>query len=109
MYIQTLKIKGYRIFNEEFCVTLTKGLVTNESYKNSSGERVTDSQWHYLTARGKTADYIEKSITIGCEIAIEGKLCTRTFVDSSNIKQHKAEIHIREILVLEANRQNQSG
>ena len=30
-------------------------LATNETYKNSSGQKVTDTQWHYIVAWNKTA------------------------------------------------------
>ena len=49
-------------------------LVTNEKYKNSSGEMVNEATWHKLIAWGKTADIIEKYIVKGKEIAVEGKI-----------------------------------
>ena len=44
-------------------------LVTNEKYKNASGELVNEATWHNLIAWGKTADIIEKYIEKGKEIA----------------------------------------
>ena len=52
---------------------------TNESYKNAMGEKVTDTQWHNVIAWNKTAEIIEKYVTIGNEIAIEGKLTSRSY------------------------------
>ena len=49
-------------------------IATNESYKNAMGEKVTDTQWHNVIAWNKTAEIIEKYVTKGNEIAIEGKL-----------------------------------
>ena len=49
-------------------------IATNESYKNAEGEKVTDTQWHNVVAWGKTAEIVEKYVTKGKEIAIEGKL-----------------------------------
>ena len=34
-------------------------IATNESYKNAKGEMVKETQWHNLTAWGKTAGIIE--------------------------------------------------
>jgi single-strand DNA-binding protein len=31
-------------------------LATNETYKNDSGEKITDTQWHNVVAWGKTAE-----------------------------------------------------
>ena len=54
-------------------------IATNESYKNAMGEKVTDTQWHNDIAWNKTAEIIEKYVTIGNEIAIEGKLTSRSY------------------------------
>ena len=63
------------IINLESGKTLAKfSVATNESYKNASGEKVTDTQWHNVVAWGKTAQIIEKYVTKGKEVAIEGKL-----------------------------------
>lgn len=45
-------------------------LATNETYRNKAGEKVTDTQWHNLTAWGKTAEIVEKYVKKGSEIAI---------------------------------------
>ena len=47
-------------------------VATNENYKNASGERVTDTQWHNIVAWGKTAELIEKYVNKGKEVGIEG-------------------------------------
>ena len=49
-------------------------IATNESYKNSKGEKVTETQWHNLIAWGKTADFIGKYLQKGNEVVVEGKL-----------------------------------
>ena len=49
-------------------------LATNENYTNNKGEKVEQTEWHRLTAFGKTAEIIEKYVTKGKEIAVEGKL-----------------------------------
>ncbi len=43
------------------------------------GEKVTDTQWHNVVAWNKTAEIIEKYVTKGNEIAIEGKLTSRSY------------------------------
>jgi single-strand DNA-binding protein len=39
----------------------------------NEGEKVEETQWHRLVAWGKAADIMEKFVTKGKEIAIEGK------------------------------------
>ena len=35
-------------------------VATNENYRNSKGEKVTETQWHNLVAWGKVAEIAEK-------------------------------------------------
>ncbi|HKX85235.1 MAG TPA: single-stranded DNA-binding protein [Flavobacterium sp.] len=75
-------------------------LATNESYYNDKKEKVTDTQWHTVTAWGKTAELIENYVTKGKEIAIEGKLSYRTWEDKNGEKRYSTEIIANELLLL---------
>tara|TARA_R110002050_G_scaffold171113_2_gene303094 strand:+ start:1658 stop:1993 length:336 start_codon:yes stop_codon:yes gene_type:complete len=75
-------------------------LATNEHYKNGKGENQTDTNWHNLVAWGKTANFIEKYVTKGKEIAIEGKLTNRSFEDKDHVKRFVTEVIVNEILLL---------
>ncbi len=54
-------------------------MATNEFYKNANGEKIQDTQWHNIVAWGKTAEIIENYVGKGKEIAIEGKLSSRSY------------------------------
>ena len=75
-------------------------LATNDVYKNKQGERVSETQWHNLIAWGKLADIVERFVTKGKEIAVEGKLSTRSFEDSDGNKKYITEIIAQDILLL---------
>ncbi|MUU78466.1 single-stranded DNA-binding protein [Winogradskyella endarachnes] len=75
-------------------------IATNDSYKNAQGEKITDTQWHNVVAWGKTAQIVEKFITKGKEIAIEGKLTTRSWQDKEGMKRYTTEIVCNELLML---------
>ncbi|WP_055436394.1 single-stranded DNA-binding protein [Lacinutrix algicola] len=75
-------------------------LATNESYKNAQGEKITDTQWHQVVAWGKTADVIEKYVVKGKEIAIDGKLTTRSWEDKDGLKRYTTEVVCSELLML---------
>ncbi len=75
-------------------------VATNESYKNTSGEKVTDTQWHNLVAWGKVADVAEKFLEKGTEVVIEGKLVNRNYTDKEGIKKYVTEIHVNELLLV---------
>lgn len=75
-------------------------LATNESYTNAKGEKVENTEWHRLTAWGKTAEIIEKYVTKGKEIAIDGKLTHRSYDDKDGNKRFVTEVVINELLLL---------
>jgi single-strand DNA-binding protein len=75
-------------------------LATNESYTNAKGEKVEQTEWHRLTAWGKTADLIDSYVTKGKEIAIEGKLTHRSYDDKDGVKRFITEVVISELLLL---------
>ena len=75
-------------------------IATNESYRNSNGEKVTETQWHNLVAWGKLAEIIEKYIMKGSEVAVEGKLTYRSYNDKDGNKKYFTEIQVNELLML---------
>lgn len=75
-------------------------LATNESYTNAKGEKVEETQWHKVKAWGKTAEIIEKYVTKGKEIAIEGKLTYSDYLDKDGVKRYITEVVASDILLL---------
>ncbi|MBL4905711.1 MAG: single-stranded DNA-binding protein [Flavobacteriaceae bacterium] len=75
-------------------------IATNENYKNAEGEKVTDTQWHNVIAWNKTAEIIEKYLEKGSEVAIEGKLTSRSCEDKEGVKKYITEIVCSELLML---------
>ncbi len=49
-------------------------IATNESYKDSKGEKQQDTQWHNIVAWGKLAGIVENYVGKGKEVAVAGKL-----------------------------------
>lgn len=75
-------------------------LATSDSYKNSEGEKVTDTQWHNLVAWGKTAEIAEKYLKKGNRVVVEGKLVSRSYEDKEGIKRYVTEVVVSEFLML---------
>jgi single-strand DNA-binding protein len=93
--------------NQPEIITLESGkklakfnLATNDSYKNAQGEKITDTQWHNIIAWGNTAQIIEQYVNKGEEIAIEGKLTSRSYDDKDGNKRYITEIVVSELLML---------
>lgn len=75
-------------------------VATSESYRNAKGEKVTETQWHNLVAWGKVAEIVEKYLTKGKEVAIEGKLISRSYNDKDGNKKYITEVQVSELLML---------
>jgi len=75
-------------------------IATNDIYKNAQGEKVQDTQWHNIVAWNKTAEIVEKYLDKGKEVAIEGKLTTRSYDDKEGNKRYVTEIICNELLML---------
>jgi single-strand DNA-binding protein len=73
-------------------------LATNEWYKNDKGEKVTETQWHNIVIWGAQAKFAEDILKKGDEVAIDGKLSTRSYVDKDGNKKYITEIVVSEFL-----------
>jgi single-strand DNA-binding protein len=81
--------------------TLAKfSVATNDTYKNAKGEKVEDTQWHNVITWGKTAEIAEKYLKKGSEVAVEGKLTSRSYEDKEGQKKYITEVVVNEILML---------
>ena len=75
-------------------------IATDETFTNSKGEKVKETQWHNIVAWGKIAEIIEKYLDKGSEVAIEGKLINRDYLDKEGNKKYISEIQVNEMLML---------
>jgi single-strand DNA-binding protein len=75
-------------------------LATNDYYYNDKNEKVEQTEWHTAVAWGKQAEIIEKYVTKGKEIALEGKLTHRNYDDKDGMKRYVTEIVVSELLLL---------
>jgi single-strand DNA-binding protein len=75
-------------------------LATNESYTNKAGEKVEHTQWHNIVFYGKTADIVEKFLSKGSEVAIEGKIASRSFENKEGETRYVTEVIANEMLMI---------
>ncbi|HXC04836.1 MAG TPA: single-stranded DNA-binding protein [Bacteroidia bacterium] len=75
-------------------------IATTDSYKSAKGEKVKETQWHNLVAWGKCADIMERYLKKGSEVAIQGKLTSRSYDDKDGIKRYITEIKVQELKLL---------
>lgn len=67
-------------------------LATSETYKNKSGERVSNTEWHNIVLWRGLAQVAEKYVKKGTQIYIEGRIKTRSYDDSEGNKKYITEI-----------------
>ncbi|WP_074407582.1 MULTISPECIES: single-stranded DNA-binding protein [Aquimarina] len=75
-------------------------IATNDQYYNKQGDKITDTQWHNIIAWGKIADIVDKYVNKGQEVAIQGKLTSRSYEDNEGQKRYITEVVCNELLML---------
>ncbi len=76
-------------------------LATNETYTNkSSGEKVTNTEWHNLVVRNKAAEICEKYLSKGDRIYVEGRIKTRKWSGEDGVDRYSTEINVNEFTFL---------
>ena len=75
-------------------------IATNDSYTNAKGEKVEQTEWHRVSAWGKTVEIIEQLLKKGSHVAIEGKLTHRSYDDKDGNKRYITEVVANELVLL---------
>ncbi len=81
-------------------------IATNDEYTNkTTGEKISNTEWHNIVVRNKLAELCEKYTTKGDKIYIEGRLKTRQWQDDTGNKRYTTEIHATEVIFLSQKKQ----
>lgn len=75
-------------------------LATNDFHKDEEGKKVKETQWHNLVIWGRLAGIAEKYLQKGSEVAIEGKIQSRNYLDKEGNKRLLYEINVTELVML---------
>ena len=76
-------------------------LATNETYVNkSTGEKVTNTEWHNIVVRNKAAEICEKYLSKGDKVYIEGRIKTRKWTGEDGADRYSTEINVNEFTFL---------
>lgn len=67
-------------------------IATTESYKDKSGNRVDQTEWHNIVLWRGLAEVAEKYLKKGMQIYVEGKIKTRSWDDKEGVKRYTTEI-----------------
>ncbi len=76
-------------------------LATNESYVNkSTGDKISNTEWHNLVVRNKAAEICEKYLSKGDRIYVEGRIKTRKWIGEDGADRYSTEINVNEFTFL---------
>ncbi len=75
-------------------------LAIDDSYKNKNGDKAERTYWHPVVVKNGLVNVVENYVTKGKEIAIEGKLTSRSYDDKDGNKKYITEIVCNELLLL---------
>ena len=70
-----------------------------EKYKDASGQYQEKTEWVNVVAWGRTADVVEKIVTKGATVYVEGKVQTRQWEDRQGNKRYVTEINASNVQV----------
>lgn len=75
-------------------------LATNDGFKNSDGQRVTETTWHNCVAWNGLAETASRFLKKGKEVAVEGRIVYRTYEDKKGVSKNITEIVLNDLVLL---------
>jgi len=75
-------------------------MATEDSYRDASGKKITETQWHNIAAWGNLAKIAEKYLIKGSEVAVEGRLTHKTYDDKDGKKCYFTEVVLNDMVML---------
>ena len=76
-------------------------LATSRVYKNHEGERVEITDWHKLVFWSPLSSVVEKYVTKGAKLYIEGRITTRSYTNKNDERRYLTEIEVREMQMID--------
>ena len=75
-------------------------LATDDGYKNSDGQKVSETTWHNIVAWNGLADIAGKYLKKGRQVAVEGRIVYRTYEDKKGATKYITEIVLNDLILL---------
>jgi single-strand DNA-binding protein len=79
---------------------LSLRMATNERFKNRDGEWQDRTEWHSVVVWGRRAEGLNRVLSKGSPLFVEGRLQTRSWEDRQGQKRYTTEIVAREVLLV---------
>ncbi|MCX6326661.1 MAG: single-stranded DNA-binding protein [Bacteroidia bacterium] len=75
-------------------------LATDDGYKNSDGQKVSETTWHNIVAWNGLAEIAGKYLKKGRQVAVEGRIVYRTYEDKKGVTKYITEIVLNDLILL---------
>lgn len=75
-------------------------IATNESYVDKSGTKKDLTEWHTVVIWGKRAEGLNKILSKGRQLCIEGRIQTRSWEDKDGGKRYATEINAQNVVLV---------
>ena len=83
-------------------------LATNETFTSKkTNERITNTEWHNVVVRNKSAEICEKYLSKGDMVYVEGRIKSRKWTDEKGIDRFSTEIHCSDFTFLSTKKEKQ--
>lgn len=83
-------------------------LATTEAYKDKTGRRVEQTEWHNVVLWRGLAEVTEKYVRKGSQVYLEGKIRSRSWDDKDGVKRRTTEILVDQMTMLGGKKDDQS-
>lgn len=83
-------------------------VATTESWKDKSGNKQEQTEWHRIAFFGKLAEIAGQYLKKGSQVYVEGRIRTRKYTDRDGIERYATEI-IGDRMQMLGGKQEQSG
>ena len=84
-------------------------IATNERRQNDAGEWVDQTEWHRVTAFGKTAENCGQYLKKGRQVFVEGRIQTRKYQDKDGQEKYSTEIVASAVRFIGGGRGGEAG
>ena len=75
-------------------------VATNTVWKDQEGNQQERTDWHRVVAWGKLAEVMGEWLKKGSSVYLEGRLQTRSYEDSNNVKKYITEVVVSDMEML---------
>ncbi len=84
-------------------------LATDDSYKNSEGQKIKEATWHNIVAWNGIADVADRFLKKGRQVAVEGRIVYRSYEDKKGLTKNITEIVLNDLMLLGSGKANGTG